>query len=439
MDGSAHQATYGGAKVLRLTDGYPGIGATHPETSASWFALQQKVNSGFTTYFKFQIHTAAICCSPADGFAFVIQNSSTSALGSGFGGLAYAGIPNSVAVEFDTFQNSWDPSANHVAVQSCGTQPNSAMHNGNCLVASGINSNIPHLGVTCGTSTCADGTPHEVVIEYTPPTSGIGNGTLVVWIDPTFITGTHTPIPSAPKAINIPYNIDNGQNPQGISLAGGTSAWVGFTASQTNDPQAHDILAWTFTPHVSTQVTQVIPPGGTTANYVFGVHDMGVTYFNTYTNNGCDGITPNDPCQMTVIATPVARSVFYNSRLKNTPFANEQCVQYLETGGNCIVYSVTCHATSNPNVNVECPKTNACTLGDFANCITFTSSYTTSDPVTTQNADYLKCDPALDNCSTIPWHSIFVSFDPLVFDGKNTGTSGSSSDFVVTFRAMPKP
>src|SRR5664279_140297 len=78
MNGSAHQATgYQSAKVLRLTDGYPGIGVTHPETASSWFKLQQPVNQGFTTYFKFQIRTAAICCTPADGFAFVIQNAPT--------------------------------------------------------------------------------------------------------------------------------------------------------------------------------------------------------------------------------------------------------------------------------------------------------------------------------------------------------------------------
>src|SRR5664279_6332344 len=79
MNGSAHQATVSATKVLRLTDGYPGVGATHPETATSWFSLpasvdpnlgRQPVNSGFTTYFKFQISTAAICCAPGDGLAF---------------------------------------------------------------------------------------------------------------------------------------------------------------------------------------------------------------------------------------------------------------------------------------------------------------------------------------------------------------------------------
>ena len=441
FNGSTHLATYHSAKVLRLTDGYPGVGATHPETASAWFEVptpslgQQVVQAGFTTYFKFQVHTAAICCTPGDGFAFVIQTASPTALGNGFGGIGYAGIPNSLAVEFDTFADTWDPNANHVAVQSCGTQPNGPMHiAGNCLVGSGINSSnaIPHLGVTCGTSgPCTDGVPHEVVIEYTPPAGGIGNGTLVVWIDPQFITGTHTPVPTAIKAINIPYNIDNAQNSQGISLAGGTSAWVGFTADQPNVPEAHDILAWEFTPHAPAQVTQVIPPGNTTAEYVFGGHDMGVKYFDSFINDP-------DAYLMTVTATPISPSVFYQTRLLTqlgTPFKNEQCVVYLQTGGNCIVYSATCARQSSPNVVVPCPTAPQCTtLGDKVNCITFDTSFYTAVGITPQNADYLKSDPV----GTNNWVSIFVTYDPNVLDGKTTGTGGSSSDFVVTLKAFSK-
>jgi len=461
----AYQATYNSAKVLRLTDGAPAIGTNRPDTGTAWFNIQQPVNAGFTTYFKFQIDLAGLCCTPGDGLAFVIQNGSTdssygatgaglTARGVGSGGLGYAGILNSLAVEFDTATNLWDPNNNHVAVQGCGTQTNGPVHipgtftigsNHNvtsCLVGSGINSAIPHLGATCGTSgPCADGRPHEVVIEYTPPANGIGNGTLVVWIDQPFIPGTHTPCPSttipgcpvaAVAAINIPYNIDNAQNSQGISLAGGTSAWVGFTASQTSFPQAHDILAWEFTPHTPAQVTQVIPPGTTTAEYVFGGHDMGVKFFDSFVNDP-------DPFLMTVTATPVPRSVFYQTRLltqSGVPFKNEQCVVYLQTGGNCVVYSVTCARQSNPNLVVPCPTAPQCTtLGDKVNCITFDSSFYTADGITKQNADYLKTDPVGSN----NWVSIFVNYDPNVLDGKTTGTGGSSSDFVVTLKAFSKP
>jgi hypothetical protein len=451
LNGSTHLATYHSAKVLRLTNGYSGFGTFRPETGSAWFKIpslanpnlgQQVVNLGFTTYFKFQIHTAAICCTPGDGFAFVIQTASPTALGSGFGGLGYAGIPNSLAIEFDTYQNPWDPNANHVAVQSCGTGANAATHSvGSCLVGSGINtapippnlSGVNLLGVTCGTSgPCTDGVPHEVVVEYDPPASGTGNGTLTVWIDPAFMTGTHTPVSTAVKAINIPYNINNTQNSQGISLSGGTSAWVGFTADQPNSPEAHDILAWEFTTHAPGQVTQVIPPGGTEADYIFGGHHMGVNYFQGFVND------PNDPFLMTVLATPTPRADFHNKRLVGTPFSNEQCVVYLETGGKCIVYSVTCQRQSNPNVNVTCPSADprkCTTVGDTTNCITFNTSFFTSDPITPTNADYLKADPIGSN----NWLSIFVSYNPNVFDGKTTGTGGSASDFVATFKPTTEP
>ena len=443
MNGSAHQATYNKAKVLRLTDGYPGVGATHPETSSAWFELplsvdtnlgKQSVSTGFTTYFKFQIHTAAICCAPADGFAFVIQNSSATALGTGSGGLGYAGITNSMAIEFDTYQDPWDPNANHVAVQSCGTGANAATHYpGNCLVASGINSTtIPHLGVTCGGSgPCADGVPHEAVIEYDPPPSGVGNGTLMVWIDPPFVSGTHTPVPGTVPAINIPYNIKHAQNPQGITLTGG-KAWVGFTASQTTDPQAHDILAWEFTPHAAATVQQVIPPGGVPAVYNFGANDTVVTYFPSFVNNGCDGVSPSDPCLMTVVATPWSRSVFHNTRLAHGPFDQEQCIVYQGTGGNCIVYSITCQKQSNPGQNVTCPASlpNTCNnIGD-PGCIQFSTSFYTLDNVTPTNADYLKADPIGSN----NWISIFEFYHPNEFDGRTGGTGNTPSDFVATFK-----
>jgi Bacterial lectin len=450
----AHQASYNGQYVLRMTDGYPAAGAPHPESATTWFTIQQPLNAGFTTYFRFQIHGANICCSPGDGLAFVVQNaastdSSYGAAGAGLtargvsgGGLGYAGIPNSLAVEFDTLADAWDPTSNHVAVQGCGTATNGPVHNPgtytiyhnnnvtSCLVGSltgsgaGINSAIPHLGVTCGTSSCADGIPHDVVIEYTPPAIVNGNGTLMVWIDPQFIPGTHTPVKTAVPAINIPYNIDHTYNSKGISLGGGTSAWVGFTASQNSQPQQQDILAWEFTPHTPTYVQQVIPPGGTDAHFTFGGHDTVVNYFPAFAND------PNDPYLMTVVATPTARNVFYQSRLKGTPFYNQQCVVYLGTGGNCIVYSITCQRQSNPNVSVPCPTSvNPCDNSNQAGCIQFSTSFYTSDGITAQNANYLKADPI----GTNNWVSIFLSYDPNTFDGQTTGRGHDTSDFVATF------
>jgi len=55
----------------------------------------------------------------ADGIAFVLQGQCNGEGNIG-GGIGYAGIENSIAVEFDDFQNEdlGDPVADHVAIQS---------------------------------------------------------------------------------------------------------------------------------------------------------------------------------------------------------------------------------------------------------------------------------------------------------------------------------
>jgi len=475
----SRQVSYNNQHVLRLTNGQLG----EPPASTTWFGMQQPVNKGFTTYFRFQIHNAPLCCGPGDGLAFVIQNSSSTdasygargagktAVGVGNGGLGYAGIPNSLAIEFDTAANVWDPTlnqnpechasngcANHVAVQGCGLNStthlpntNGPVHTGgtytiyhntnvtSCLVESSLDKSptLHLLGVNCSSgSSCADGTPHDVVIEYAPVN---GVFMLTVWVDPTLIPDTHTPTSSSAKAINIAYNIDSTKNPAtGLALANGTSAWVGFTAGQNDQPQQQDVLAWEFTPHTATQVTQTIPNGGTTATYSFGANDTQVTYFPGFVNeNGCDKQQGNTVvCLMTVLATPVDRNVFHQKRLVGTNFENEQCVVYQGTGGNCVVYTITCQNSNAPKANVQCPQSlpETCNKIGDPGCIVFSTGYLTTDPINADNADYLKADPIGSN----NWMRIFESFaacppPACPSDPRTTGTGNTPSDFVATF------
>ncbi len=63
----------------------------------------------------------------ADGIAFVLQNQSLNA-GSSGGGLGYAGITPSFAVEFDTYNNgSHEPIQDHLAIIGNGNA--SGVHN----------------------------------------------------------------------------------------------------------------------------------------------------------------------------------------------------------------------------------------------------------------------------------------------------------------------
>ncbi len=253
------------------------------------------------------------------------------------------------------------------------------------------------------------------VIQYTPPGTN-GSGNLQVWVDPTFIQGTHTPN-SAP-IINIPYTIT------ALNLDSG-SAWVGFTASQSSKATVQDITEWEFTPYMTTQVQEQIKNDGSTNTFTFGGHVAKVTY-----PMGSE----TDGDYMTVTATPTDRNTFYQNRLKGTQFQNETCITYLETGGQCMVYSVTCQA-SDMTTTVDCP------LG-LLGPILLSTSYYTADPVTNDNADYLKADPIGSN----NWISICnppgdnpPCYDPNVFDGTTSGKGHDLSDLVATFMVFAHP
>ena len=80
--------------LLQLTDGGGGEGRS------AWYATQVPVQT-FTTDFGFQLVDPQ-----ADGFTFVIQNAGPTALGGAGGGLGYLGIPHSVAIKFDLYNNA---------------------------------------------------------------------------------------------------------------------------------------------------------------------------------------------------------------------------------------------------------------------------------------------------------------------------------------------
>lgn len=219
LNGSAHLS--GG--VLRLTP------AEHDRAGSAWLATRQSVQGGFETSFQFRISNPGGGTDPtgatgADGFAFVVQNASLSALGFGGGGIGYAGIPNSLAVEFDTWMNGprpeegGDPNANHISVHTRGTGPN----------GSGESASI---GLATGVPPLSDGRIHLATLRYTAPSD--------------------TRVPPAQRGILrvavdgitfLAIRLDLGQL---LSLTGG-GAFVGFTAATGGAFENHDILSWSF-------------------------------------------------------------------------------------------------------------------------------------------------------------------------------------------------
>lgn len=163
--------------------------------------------------------------------AFVLQNqglraiagrgsSGGFALGDGYGRPDSPGIPHSVAVFFDTFQNldGGDPSSNYVAICT----------NGNVGTMKwpprrlGVGKKLPVR--------LSDGRPHTARISYQPP-----------WM--TVHLDGH---PVLRAAVDLSSVLDE----KGF-------AYVGFTASTGNGWQNHDLFRMNFQPRVESNVTSV--------------------------------------------------------------------------------------------------------------------------------------------------------------------------------------
>ena len=211
--GDAAQA----GSALRVSTIPPG------STGAAWYTTKQNVASGFETIFEFQItdqHQSSFGEVGGDGFAFVIQNAGTSALGFTNYYMGYE-IENSLAVEFDTFYNSWwltapatEPSKNHVGVQSRGTVENTASHDSSTADA--------FLGVANVTPNMSDGALHTAKITYYP-------GSLKIFVD-----DLNNPYLDVSVDLDTLLDLDSGK------------AYVGFTAGGATATENHDITQWTF-------------------------------------------------------------------------------------------------------------------------------------------------------------------------------------------------
>ena len=109
LNGNAAQA----GDALRLTsDGGNQAGSAFFERS-----LLVNADTSFETQFEFQL-SGGNGTGGADGFTFMLHNSSLglNALGGSGGRLGYSNIAQSLAIEFDTYQNGSDINNNHISV-----------------------------------------------------------------------------------------------------------------------------------------------------------------------------------------------------------------------------------------------------------------------------------------------------------------------------------
>ncbi len=192
--------------------------ATGSQSGAGYSTTAITLGAGatFSTTFQFQF-TNPGGIDPADGITFVLA-SNPSGLGDVGGGIGYQGVPNSVAIEFDTFNNGGlDLSSNHVAIDTNGVLTNTASSN-------------PYGVATCEfpgstylqTGCMSNGDIWTATIGYN---GSVLTATLRDAANPTF-----TAISSFP--INI------------AGLLGTTTAFVGFTSGTGAGFENHDILNW---------------------------------------------------------------------------------------------------------------------------------------------------------------------------------------------------
>ena len=193
---AGNAAASGGA--LRLTsDSYSQAGTVVRRN-------QIQLGDGFSTYFQFKITSTT---APADGIAFIVYKSDTVRIGEYGGGLGYAGISNSIIVEFDTYCNGeyGDPSSPHVAIMT--------------------NGNNNHSGQTAYT--------------YSTITSG---STINVWVDYNGSTGlvtvTYGTSTTRSSGSTITRNV-------GTALVG-QNVYMGFSASTGGCKSLHEITKWYF-------------------------------------------------------------------------------------------------------------------------------------------------------------------------------------------------
>lgn len=203
--------------VLELTDGNLG------EDSSAWYATRVNIQN-FVTDFTFQLSPGVT----ADGFTFALQSNSTAAIGISGGGMGYGpvvagdpgGIPNSIAVKFDLYDNAGE------GINSTG------------LYINGAAPNIPAVDLAAAGINLHSGDPFAVHMTY--------DGTSLVMT----LTDTATNVVFTNTwTIDIPGTL------------GANTGYAGFTAGTGGVSATQNILTWTMAPLLSAPAVTITPAG----------------------------------------------------------------------------------------------------------------------------------------------------------------------------------
>ena len=203
-----------GERVLRLTNNYSQSGSAFITTPVT---LTTDVS--FSSFFEFQFTDQQ--SGGADGIVFAVQTNSNSA-GGGGGGIGFSGIPNSVGIEFDNWNNGGGDgnNANHVGIDLNGNLNSVARHD-----------NIPYLD---------GGTIMRSWVDY--------NG-LTDLLEVRVSTGV-----TRPASAILSHAVDL------TTILGTTTAYAGFTSGTGAAAADHDILRWVFVTDYNPIIDPADPP-----------------------------------------------------------------------------------------------------------------------------------------------------------------------------------
>jgi len=212
--------------TLRLTNAIQ-------QTGWAWHRVQMPVIAGFDTTFAFRI-TPPVAGTKAEGMAFVLHDDPSGlgtiggtvwGMGYGNGASGSAGIRNSIAIEFDTYQDGFlgDTSANELTIHTRGALGNHE----NEQYSIGRNTPAQNL---------ANAQVHTLRVRYVP-------GTIEVFVD-----GSPTPAISRPYSFTTGGNYLTGGAVGAPTLANGT-ALLGFCATTGAGTlyETVEILSWSWT------------------------------------------------------------------------------------------------------------------------------------------------------------------------------------------------
>jgi hypothetical protein len=300
-----------GAEVLRLT---PAL-LNQAGSAFSLNAVQLGNSGSFSTTFAFQLSAGGGSLSDgnqppeppgADGIVFVL-NVTTNNVGALGQGVGYQGIPNSVGIKFDTWQDGVangfpqdsDPTGNFVAVYTNGSTQ------------------------TAGYLPYSPGNPSTTPQYYVPGTFMKNGDVWYAWIDydgsiPRLDVRLSDGVNVRPANPQLSQTIDLGN---AAILGSSPHVFAGFTSATGGQYNDQDILFWQFNPNYSPIGIPLLNVARSNAAVeVFWQSALTNFHLQVNTNlNTTNWITPpqtvsDDGTNKSILINPPAGSAYY--RLK---------------------------------------------------------------------------------------------------------------------------